>query len=286
MTRAATRSAGGRTNRKFLIVAVLFGALTAVLFYALTSRGGTTTTTAPSAGDIQVVVARGVIPQRTTITAELLQVKSVPLSAAAVGAFGDITSVVGKVTRYPVAANQQVTPDSVVDTTPGATAGLAGVVPVGQRAISIQASQIISAGGLILPGDFVDLVWSWPKNDPLTSKTILRNVQVVAVAQAIVNSGPAPAATTANAGGSAGAAPIAADTGKAAPEAVTITLLLSEQDAQKVFLAEQNGTIRATLRNKGDQDVADTGVADVAQLVPIDAVKALPDELRPQNFHR
>jgi pilus assembly protein CpaB len=267
-------------------VAVLFGALTAVLFYALTSRGGTTTTTAPSAGDIQVVVARGVIPQRTTITAELLQVKSVPLSAAAVGAFGDITSVVGKVTRYPVAANQQVTPDSVVDTTPGATAGLAGVVPVGQRAISIQASQIISAGGLILPGDFVDLVWSWPKNDPLTSKTILRNVQVVAVAQAIVNSGPAPAATTANAGGSAGAAPIAADTGKAAPEAVTITLLLSEQDAQKVFLAEQNGTIRATLRNKGDQDVADTGVADVAQLVPIDAVKALPDELRPQNFHR
>jgi len=286
MARAATRSSGGRTNRKFLIVAVLFGALTAVLFYALTSRGGSITTTAPSAGDIQVVVAKGVIPQRTTITAELLQLKSVPLSAAAAGAFSDLASVTGKVTRYPVAANQQVTADSVVDTTPGATAGLAGVVPVGQRAISIQASQIISAGGLILPGDFVDLVWSWPKNEPLTSKTILRNVQVVAVAQAIVNSGPAPAGSTATTGGSAGSAPIAADAGKPVPEAVTITLLLSEQDAQKVFLAEQNGIIRATLRNKGDQDVSDTGVADVGQLVPIDAVKALPDELRPSNFHR
>jgi pilus assembly protein CpaB len=267
-------------------VAVLFGALTAVLFYALTSRGASTTTTAPVGGDIQVVVAKGVIPQRTTITAELLQLKSVPLSAAAAGAFSDLASVIGKVTRYPVAANQQVTADSVVDTTPGATAGLAGVVPVGQRAISIQASQIISAGGLILPGDFVDLVWSWPKSDPLTSKTILRNVQVVAVAQAIINSGPAPVGTRATAGGSAAAAPIAADAGKPAPEAVTITLLLSEQDAQKVFLAEQNGIIRATLRNKGDQDVADTGVADVGQLVPIDAVKALPDELRPPNFHR
>jgi pilus assembly protein CpaB len=269
-------------------VAVLFGALTAVLFYALTSRGGSTATVAPSAGDTQVVVAKGSIPQRTTITAELLQLKSVPLSAAATGAFADLASVVGKVTRYPVAANQQVTADSVVDTTPGAVAGLSGVVPVGQRAISIQASQIISAGGLILPGDFVDLVWSWPKTDPLTSKTILRNVQVVAVAQAIVNSGPAPAvsaAKTPTASG-AGAAPIAADTGKATPDAVTITLLLSEQDAQKVFLAEQNGLIRATLRNKGDQDVADTGVADVGQLVPIDAVKALPDELRPANFHR
>jgi len=286
MARAATRSSGGRTNRKFLIVAVLFGALTAVLFYALTSRGASTTTTAPVGGDIQVVVAKGVIPQRTTITAELLQLKSVPLSAAAAGAFSDLASVIGKVTRYPVAANQQVTADSVVDTTPGATAGLAGVVPVGQRAISIQASQIISAGGLILPGDFVDLVWSWPKSDPLTSKTILRNVQVVAVAQAIINSGPAPVGTRATAGGSAAAAPIAADAGKPAPEAVTITLLLSEQDAQKVFLAEQNGIIRATLRNKGDQDVADTGVADVGQLVPIDAVKALPDELRPPNFHR
>jgi pilus assembly protein CpaB len=267
---------------------VLFGALTAVLFYALTSRGGSTTTTAPSAGDVQVVVAKGVIPQRTTITAELLQVKNVPLSAAAAGAFGDLSSVVGKVTRYPVAANQQVTADSVVDTTPGATAGLAGVVPIGQRAISIQASQIINAGGLILPGDFVDLVWSWPKNEPLTSKTILRNVQVVAVAQAIVNAGPAPggAAAKASTDGSTGAGLIAADAGKPVPDAVTITLLLSEQDAQKIFLAEQNGIIRATLRNKGDQDVADTGVADLGQLVPIDAVKALPDELRPPNFHR
>ncbi len=283
MARAATGSARGRTNRKFLIVAVLFGALTAVLFYALTSRGGTSSSSSGSAGDVQVVVAKRIIPQRTTITQDLLELKSVPLSASATGSFPDIKSVVGKVTRFPISANQQVTAEAIVDTTPGATAGLSGVVPVGQRAVSIQASQIISAGGLILPGDFVDLVWSWPKTEPLTSKTILRNVQIAAVAQAIVNSGPAPtAAGTATAG-----APVAADAAaKPVPDAVTLTLLLSEPDAQKVFLAEQNGTIRATLRNKGDQDVADSGVADVAQLVPIDTVKALPDELRPPNFRR
>ena len=194
MARAATGSAGGRTNRKFLIVAVLFGALTAVLFYALTSRGGSSSPSGASGGDVQVVVARAAIPQRTIITADMLELKNVPLSAAAAGYFSQIATTVGKVTRFPVSPNQQLIADGVVDTTPGATAGLSGVVPVGQRAVSIQASQIISAGGLILPGDFVDLVWSWPKGDALTAKTILRNVQVAAVAQAIVNSGPAATA--------------------------------------------------------------------------------------------
>lgn len=279
MARAATGLAGGRTNRKFLIVAVLFGALTAVLFYAINSRGGSGGSTG-SAGDVQVVVAKANIPQRTTITADMLELKSVPLSAAATGYFPEVRGVVGKVTRFPVAANQQVIADSVVDTTPGAAAGLSGVVPVGQRAVSIQASQILSAGGLVLPGDFVDLVWSWPKGDPIASKTILRNIQVAAVAQAIVNSGPA--ATTPTAGGQSSSAPVAADAAKPIPDAVTLTLLLSEQDAQTIFLAEQIGTIRATLRNKGDQNVADTGIADISQLIPLDVAKNLPIELRPK----
>lgn len=280
MARVATGSAGSRTNRKFLIVAVLFGALTAVLFYAVTSRGGSSSTTTTSGGDVQVVVARAIIPQRTTITASMLEVKNVPLSATVAGYFSDTTGLVGKVTRFPVTANQQVTVDDVIDTSPGATVGLSGVVPVGQRAISIQASQIISAGGLILPGDFVDLVWSWPKSDPLTSKTVLRNVQVAAVAQSIVNSSLAPAAGSATP--SAGSDAKTSD-GKSISDAVTLTLLLNEQDSQKIFLAEQTGTIRATLRNKGDQDVSDTGVADIGQLVPFDIARALPPELRP-NF--
>ncbi|MDP9237976.1 MAG: Flp pilus assembly protein CpaB [Chloroflexota bacterium] len=281
MARVATGSAGSRTNRKFLIVAVLFGALTAVLFYAVTSRGGTSSTTT-TGGDVQVVVAKAAIPQRTTITASMLELKNVPLSATVAGYFAETTALVGKVTRFPVAANQQLAADAIIDTSPGATVGLSGVVPVGQRAISIQASQIISAGGLILPGDFVDLVWSWPKQEPLTSKTVLRNVQVAAVAQSIVNSSPAAAAGSAPS--SAAASDAKTTDGKSIADAVTLTLLLSEQDSQKIFLAEQTGTIRATLRNKGDQDLADTGVADINQLVPIDVVKSLPPELRPRSF--
>ena len=274
MARVATGSAGSRTNRKFLIVAILFGALTAVLFYAVTSRGGNSSSSTASGGDVQVVVAKAIIPQRTTITASMLEVKNVPLSATAAGYFGESAALVGKVTRFPVTANQQITADDVLDPAPGAS-GLSGVVPVGQRAISIQASQVISAGGLIVPGDFVDLVWSWPKTDPLTSKTVLRNVQVAAVDQAIVNEALAPAGS---------ATPVASTSaGVTKADAVTLTLLLNEQDAQKIFLAEQTGTIRAAIRNKGDQDLADTGVADIGQLVPLDIARSLPPELRP-NF--
>jgi pilus assembly protein CpaB len=275
MARVATGSAGSRTNRKFLIVAILFGALTAVLFYAVTSRGGNSSSSTASGGDVQVVVAKAIIPQRTTITASMLEVKNVPLSATAAGYFGETAALVGKVTRFPVTANQQLTADDVLDPAPGASAGLSGVVPVGQRAISIEASQVISAGGLIVPGDFVDLVWSWPKTDPLTSKTVLRNVQVAAVDQAIVNAALAPVGS---------ATPVASTSaGETKANAVTLTLLLNEQDAQKIFLAEQTGTIRAAIRNKGDQDLGDTGVADIGQLVPLDIARSLPPELRP-NF--
>ena len=113
MARAATGSAGGRTNRKFLIVAVLFGALTAVLFYALTSRTGSSNAGGASGGDVQVVVAKAAIPQRTFITADMLELKNVPLSAATLGYFDKIAPLVGKVTRFPVSPNQQLIADAV-----------------------------------------------------------------------------------------------------------------------------------------------------------------------------
>ena len=64
MARTAAGSLPGRTNRKFLIVALLFGALTAVLFYALTAnRTSTSKTSTTSTTQVQVVVARVPIRQ-------------------------------------------------------------------------------------------------------------------------------------------------------------------------------------------------------------------------------
>jgi pilus assembly protein CpaB len=282
MARTVTAN-GGRTNRKFLIVAVLFGALTAVLFYAMTSNRGSSSASAPAAGDQQVVVAKLPIKQRTTVTADMLELKSVPLNTVITGAYTNIADAVGKVTKFPVEANQQVVAAGVVDTAhPLGGVALAEVVPTGRRAMSIQASQVLSAGGLVLPGDFVDIVWAWPKDSSVFSKTILRNVQVAAVAQNIVTSGPVTSGSSAS-GGAAGAgqAPVAAEASKPAPDAVTLTLLLTPEESQQIFLAEQNGTLRADLRSVGDQDTPDSGLTKITQLVPIDLLKDLPEPVKP-----
>jgi len=290
MARTVTAT-GGRTNRKFLIVALLFGALTAVLFYAMTSNRTSSTTSAPAAGDQQVVVAKVAVKQRTALTADMLELKSVPLNSVIAGSYATVADAVGKVTRFPIEANQQVVASGVVDTTrPLGDAALSEVVPTGRRAMSIQSNQVLSAGGLILPGDFVDIIWICCAGKPVASLTMLRNVQVAAVAQSIVASGPVTPGSSAGAGATAaagtGQAPVAATAGKPVPEAVTITLLLTPEEAQRVFMAELTGSLRADLRSAGDQDAPQTTPSIVTDLLPIDVVNRLPEALKPEGFQQ
>ncbi len=286
MARTAAASLPGRTNRKFLIVALLFGALTAVLFYALTAnRTGTSKATSNSPTDVPVVVARVPIRQRTAVTADMLEVKSLPAGAIVAGAFTGIGDIVGKVTKFPIDANQQVVASAVVDTSrPAAGAALALVVPTGRRAMSIQASQLSNAGGLILPGDYVDLVWACCQDRTVVTRTLFRNVQVAAIAQTLISSGPVDVAGSATSTAGGADAPIAADAAAPLPEAVTMTLLLTPQESQQLFLAEQTGKIRAVLRNVGDQDLAETPPSSFLEIAPVDLLKALPEALKPDGF--
>ncbi len=296
MAQRAASGAQGRTNRRFLLVAILLAGLSAALVYAKISANDTSTSTTVSAGDQQVVVAKIPIKERTTITAAMLEVKSVPLNSVAVGAYGDISTAVGKVTKFPVEVNQQLVGSAVIDTSrPIANAALSYVVPTGKRAMSISASQVGNAGGLILPGDWVDIVWACCSDRVVVSKTLLRNIQVVAVAQTIVPSGPVTTTNT-NPTVTAGAPvlapgstnPVAASDAVAVPDASTVTMLLTPEQAQILFLAEAGGKLRLTARGVGDQDTPDSGYVIVTQpeLLPIDAISALPDALKPDGYKR
>ena len=104
---ARTVAAPGRTNRRFLLIAILFAALSGALMYAwMASQGGDDSGGgAAGAGSQQVVVARQAIQERTLITSDMLQIKSVSTNAVVTGAFTDIDSVAGKVTKLPIEAN-------------------------------------------------------------------------------------------------------------------------------------------------------------------------------------
>ncbi len=268
MARSLAGAAPGRTNRRFLILAIAFAGLSAGLIYAwMSSNSGTQEDGAAPAGARQVVVAKVPIRPRTEVTAEMLDVKSIPANAIVDGGFTTIDDVVGKVTRLPLDANQQVTGSTVVDTSAPTDEALSLVVPNGMRGFSINASQVLTAGGLLLPGDYVDVVWicceqglQWrAANDESQSedgtiffaRTVVQNVQVVAVAQAIVQSGPVGSGD----GTSGVENPVASGTGDQNPEATTITLLVSPEQANILFMAETTGQLRAALRGIGDEVV-------------------------------
>lgn len=289
MAQRVASGASGRMNRRFLFVAILLAALAFVLVYVkIADGGGSSSSSNVAAGDQQVVVAKVPIKERTTITADMLDVKSVPLNSVATGAFTNAADVLGKVTKFPVQANQQVLVSAVVDTArPTIGATLAGVVPTGQRGFSIPASQVSNAGGLILPGDWVDVVWLCCDTGPVLTKTVLKNIQVVAVAQEVVSSGPVGSASPAASGtATTSTNPIAATASKPDPAAGSVTVLLTPDQVQLLYLAESSGKLRLDLRGPGDTDLPATAPYRFDQLLTPDELNGLPNELKPNGYKR
>ena len=168
MSRNAAAVGSGRTNRRFIFLAITLGLIGAVLVYVATNRdsstggaGGEVTPNTP------VIVAKADIPARTTITAGMIEVRNVQADAKSALALGTTDEVVGQVTRFPIAANEQVTSSKIVSLAPGELASdrsLGFVVPPGKRAIAVTVSPIVAAGGLVLPGDYIDVMFT-PSQD-------------------------------------------------------------------------------------------------------------------------
>jgi pilus assembly protein CpaB len=263
-------------NRRLIIAAVALGLLGAFLVYmASSSKGGTSSSSAPVGEGIPVVVAKADIPARTKITAQMVEVKLVPEDAASPLGFKDASQVVGQVTRFPIALNEQVLTNKIVSLAGTASAGrsLSYVVPQGKRAIAISASDVSNAGGLLLPGDYIDIVAIYDVEfagraggdrqtaASFVSFTVLQNVQILAIAQNVVDL--VPEATP-----SANGQQARNTEGKVTPGAATITLALSPQDAEKIYLAEANGKLRFSLRAYGDGEQKPVDYVTKLDLVP------------------
>jgi pilus assembly protein CpaB len=278
MARSVAGSAQGRTNRRFLLIAILLAALSAALVYAKISTGtedsggGST-----AAGSTQVVVAKSAIKQRTAITSEMLRLETVPTDTVISGAFTSVNDVVGKVTKFPVEANQQVFANAVVDVSTPAGEALAQVVPNGRRGYSFTVSEVRTAGGLILPGDYVDVVWACCKDEIVLSRTVLQNVQVAAVSQELIQAGPT---------GPDDENPVSAGGDEPKPEAVSITVLVSNEQAHFLLMAELTGEMRATLRGPGDTTIEPPAqdFSLVTELLPPEILATIPEGLWPDGY--
>lgn len=271
MSRPASALNPGQTNKKFLYMALGLGLLGAILVYAAFSRSSGSGGSA--GGDqVPVVVAKADIEARSRITASMVEVKLLSSDIASTLAYTDTAAVVGKTTRFPIAANEQVLSNKIVDLSagPSSVAGksLAYVIPPGMRAIAINVKEVSAAGGLVLPGDFVDVLvvydvdfindlardnTSREKVSNFLIHTLLQAKQVLAVKQTIVDTVPESVGTPV-AGSSPSNSVVRNSEAKPEPDAQTITLALTPEDAQKLYFAELNGKIRLDVRPYGDTE--------------------------------
>ena len=205
------------------------------------------------------MVARQDIAAGEVLTTSVLALRQVPADAALAESFTTIDELVGRATRYPLVRNEQFSPFKLVDADGDEGSGLAYSVPRGMRALSVPVSEVSGAGGLIVPGDWVDVLVATEyrrlfgpsellgeKDDERhpTVLTVLQDVLVLAVGQEF----------TPRADQGRDQATLRVDETEPQPGAASVTLAVTLEEAQTLFLAAQEGTLGLALRAFGDDD--------------------------------
>jgi pilus assembly protein CpaB len=251
MARTLAGAGPERTNRLILIGAIALAVVAAVLVFAgLSSFGGGGGSTAIGS-TVSVVIATQDIAPGTKITSDMLETAVIPQKSAIQDVFTDKAPAEGLIARYPLQAHEQVTATKLGQGS-GNVPGITDLIPTGLRAFSIPIDEKTSVGGLILPGDHVDVTAVFTKgNADGNSATLLQNVLVLAVGQ-----NAAKATTRLDSNGN----PLPADQQSVgAPsdtdpnaKAKSITVAVNPQDIAALALATDQGTIYLSLRPPGD----------------------------------
>ena len=277
-TIAAASSSSSR-NRGVLLLAAVFGILSAMLMFAfLNSRGGDDGISEQlnsGAGAESVVVVTRNINVGERITADMLGSKTIPAVALVEGWIKDTeaTSLVGQVAVAPIYSGEQVL-TTKISSYEGQNS-LTWKVPEGMRALGLMVPhEGWIAGGLPQPGDRVDVlgITAFVTMDPLTGQErpdllagyIAQDALVLAVAQTIVKTVPKIATDKDSNGGAAvsdnaGAqAVVTGEDGSTYETAISITIALPPDLVAKVALIDamddDQGQYRVVVRQKGDSD--------------------------------
>lgn len=259
----ATRqlSFGGSSRSGLLVagvLAILAGLLAIIALRAGRDDGGEPIVPGGD-GEATIVVAGQDIPARTEITSDMIALKSVPASAILGGAYVEESLVVGRIARIPIYEGEQLVQEKLASVE--SDLGLAYIVPTGQRAMAVQVDKVIGAGGLLQPGDRVDVVavMDITYTDLTTERSasftrafyITQDVEVLAVEQELQNRITAPGQVPAPNEGTL------VDQPDAQPDSTVVTLAISPEAAQAILLAETKGTIRLSVRAPGDDTIVD-----------------------------
>src|SRR5438093_9622350 len=190
-------------------------------------------TTAPQPRDLMTVAAAAhdvAIGRR--IQADDLKLVTLDRKDLPRGVFVKTSDVVDRAVAVPIVAGEIVLNGKLAPK--GSGEGLTALIEPGMRAVSVQVNEISGVSGFIQPGTRVDVLFTRTfSNGDAATITILQNVKVIAYGRQLDPSAKVDAAT----------------------RPTVATLLVSQEEAQKVVLAQQRGRIQLVLRNGLDDKV-------------------------------
>lgn len=186
--------------------------------------------------EVQVLVATKDIAEGEAIGYMMLDYKAVPKSFAQPGALNSKEGAVGKVALVNIMAGEQVLFTKLA--APGSGLTLAVKTPPNHRAVTIGLDAAAAVGGMVKPGDHVDVIAIF-SNPPFTI-TLFQDVLVLAVGQEMV--------ATEEARGRRREEEVIS-----ASRRESVTLSLSPQEVQVILVAMEQGKIRLTLRSQSEK---------------------------------
>ena len=202
----------------------------------------------PTEPTVAVVTMAADVARGDRILDSSLTVSRWPKSRVPADAVLDRDGTIGRVALVPLIAGQPIFQSFLAPV--NAVPGLASLVPEGMRAFTIRTPTIASGvAGFVLPGNHVDVLLTVGgvtfHSTATITVTLLQSVEILAVDQSMDADEVPPSRTT---------------------QLKSVTLLVTPEQAAKLSLAQNGGTLELALRNPADHQPAETTPITVADL--------------------
>jgi pilus assembly protein CpaB len=190
-----------------------------------------------------LVVAAKSIPEGSAIDRASLSVREWPVATVPAGAYASPDSLIGRVTRVAVFEGEPFVPGRLAPS--GTGPGIEVKITPGKRAMGLRINDVAGVSGLIQPNSRVDvLVNIRSDGGRQVSKLFMENMRVLSVGTRVER-----------------------DAEGKAIEATTAALEVTPDEAERLAVAVNQGSIQLVLRGYGDPDSVRTKGANSSDVL-------------------
>lgn len=190
---------------------------------------------------VQVAVATQDLGFGAQLSSDNVRLVNWPAQSVPDGAITDMNQFAGtNVAIRPIARGEPILKARISE-----RAVLSENIPEDMRAVTIAVDEVTGVAGFVTPGDAVDIIMTRTipgGQDDRVASIVLENVQIVAIDRRASESSTEP------------------------QDLKMATLLVNQQDAQKLAIASASGRLSMALRNVENQDVGSTRIVTTRDL--------------------